>query len=327
MPEIIFGDNQTPQTSNEEVVTNIEIHNSPVSFQRAETVVPENQNVNNKGIETSNIHGLSEEERNYPNKISVEIEDKSTPIVVFFGPPSSGKTMTLIRLARYLNSKNYIISPVRSFRPADDTLYEELCDKFNDMVTDENAAPHTDLISFMLVKVLKNGKPLCQILEAPGEGYFDPKNPDIEFPKYFNTIKNVENRKFWAIIIEPNWENRKDRDNYVSRIKKLKTSMRPKDKVCFVYNKIDKTGFVREHGNVKMDSAKKSVQDSYSGIFESFKNEIPIIKWIVPYRCDLIPFQTGDYNKLDRGGQSYTPGPDEYPKLLWETIEKRIIKG
>ena len=47
---------------------------------------------------TQNPQGLSVEELRDPNKISVTIADKDAPIVVLFGPPACGKTMTLVRL-------------------------------------------------------------------------------------------------------------------------------------------------------------------------------------------------------------------------------------
>ena len=63
----------------------------------------------------------STEELNDPAKIKVTIADASTPLIVLFGPPSCGKTMTLIRLTRYLRSINgYAIEPVTCFRPAHD---------------------------------------------------------------------------------------------------------------------------------------------------------------------------------------------------------------
>ena len=63
------------------------------------------------------IIGLTAEELKDPNKISVTIADKDAPIVVLFGPPACGKTMTLVRLTRFLRENGYTITPIRTFRP------------------------------------------------------------------------------------------------------------------------------------------------------------------------------------------------------------------
>ena len=126
------------------------------------------------------IHGLTGEEITDPNKIMVNVADTETPIVVLYGPPSCGKTMTLVRLSRYLRSKGYRVDPVRSFRPNSDNNYKRMCDGFDEMLNSNQAAKSTQYMSFMLVKVLdRQARPVCQILEAPGELYFhgDPKKP------------------------------------------------------------------------------------------------------------------------------------------------------
>lgn len=53
-----------------------------------------------------NVRTYNDEEVNNPSVINVTIPDKSTPIMVLFGPPQSGKTMTMIRMAEYLSSPN-----------------------------------------------------------------------------------------------------------------------------------------------------------------------------------------------------------------------------
>ena len=63
------------------------------------------------------IGGLSDAELSNPDNIMVTIADQNVPIVVLFGPTTCGKTMTLIRLTRYLQKYGYKVSPVRSFRP------------------------------------------------------------------------------------------------------------------------------------------------------------------------------------------------------------------
>ena len=64
--------------------------------------------------EENEVRGLSHTELGNPDNIMVTIADQRIPIVVLFGPPTCGKTMTLIRLTRYLQKDGYKVSPVRS---------------------------------------------------------------------------------------------------------------------------------------------------------------------------------------------------------------------
>lgn len=258
-----------------------------------------------------------------PNRINVTIANKDVPLVVLFGPARCGKTMTLVRLTRYLRNKSFKISPVRSFRPADDQNYRDLCDNFDSMINQSDASKSTDLIAFMLVEVLKNGKPLCQILEAPGEFYFNPINPHNPFPNYVNTIINSTNRKIWCVFVEPDWENDPDRRNYSTRIHQLKKRMRSKDKTIFVFNKIDKTDYVIAPGRVNVSQARKNVSDLYPDIFVPFRNMNPITRFFFKWRCDFVPFQTGDFTE-STSDLTYQQGPEEYPAILWNTICKHI---
>ena len=151
--------------------------------------------------------GMTLEEISDPSKIKVSIADYDTPFVVLFGPPSCGKTMTLVRLARYLRKQTYTVEIVRSFRPAYDNKYKELCDNFDKLIESDEAAKSTADINFMLVKVFYRSKPICQILEAPGEAYFMPSEPNKDFPRYVNAIINHNNRRIWIVLVEPDSTN------------------------------------------------------------------------------------------------------------------------
>ena len=218
------------------------------------------------------------------------------------------------------------MSPIPTFRPARDEHYKRMCTQFNEMVTSDKAAESTQQISFMLLKVLKNGRPKCQILEAPGEHYFDPndKSANKNFPKYINNIMNNKNRKIWLFIVEPDWKDAADRSNYVERIKQVRKKMRPIDKAIFLFNKIDTTDFVISRGKTNTKEAIKFVGDQYCGIFKPFENQNPITRFFSRYNCSFIPFSTGDYNTTTAGGKSFEPGPDEYPRDLWSAILKYV---
>lgn len=273
------------------------------------------------------VLGLTKEETKDPNEICITISDQKTPIVVLFGPPSCGKTMTLVRLTRYLRTIGLKVEPINSFRPSSDEHYKKMCTDFPGMIGSTDAANSTKNISFMLVRVLDSvGRVKCQILEAPGEYYYnpdDPNEPMADFPRYVNAIKNSSNRKIWCYMVEPQWKYADQSVNYVTKIHTLKRGMRPVDKAIFIFNKIDLTSFVISPGKVNLQSARNEIKNLYPGIFTPFQAQgvFGILD-----NFELVPFHTGDYSKKIAGGYSFQEGPVEYPKKLWKTIEK-MIKG
>lgn len=127
-------------------------------------------------------------------------------------------------------------------------------------------------------------------------------------------------------MVEPNWLDETDRQGYAAKIKKLQTKIKRQDKVVFLFNKIDKTPFVQDGGHINTSAAIKSIKDQYKGIFEPFRNENPITRFFSEYRCEFVPFSTGDYSPKVDGGMVYEQGDDIYPQRLWNTILK-IRKG
>lgn len=276
----------------------------------------------------ANESGMSLEELNDANKIKVTIADYKTPLVVLFGPPGCGKTMTLVRLTRYLQSRGYTVQPITSFRPTYDKNYGEMCDRFDRMMNSDDAARSTSKVNFMLVQVMYGGRPLCQILEGPGEYYFKPEEPNAKFPKYVNAIISSSNRKIWAIMVEPDSTNKRmdveARRGYVNKIRNLKTRISPRDKVMFVFNKIDETPFVIGPGNIKYGLALQHADYLYPNLFVPFKNENPISKWWKSYNFDFVAFQTGDFSEAADGTLTFQEGHDIYPRKLWEFVQKGI---
>ena len=279
--------------------------------------------------QNENIQGLNENEQKDPNAIKIIIENQNIPIVVFFGPPTCGKTMTLIRLSRYLKENGYQVNPVRSFRPGYDTYYRGMCDNFNTMINSDLAQKGNNLISFMLVEVSYKGRPLCQILEAPGEHYFKPKEPNAPFPAYINTISACRNRKLWGFFIEPahtnNQMEHEDRLNYVERIGRFKQQyMHPHDKVAIIFNKIDQTDTMRDIGNANIGLAAEKANHIYPGLFNKFANENPITKLLKPTRAAFVPYMNGFFSPLEKGGASFQLGHDNFPRNLWSVIMKSV---
>ena len=109
--------------------------------------------------------------------------------------------------------------------------------------------------------------------------------------------------------------------NYVARINALKPMMQDNDEVLIIFNKIDLTHFVIRQGNIRIREASEFVAEQYSGLFNLFKNDIPIIKWFKKYNCGFIPFQTGIYQD---GSDVYADSHDSYPAMLWRAINKLL---
>lgn len=296
-------------------------------------VMPETQHFNAPAAaDAEPIKGLSVDEVQDPNKIQVTIQNRQVPIVVLFGPPTCGKTMTLIRLSNWLINHGYSVRPETSFRPHDDKFFERMCDEFPDMISTMTAADSTPQISFMLAEVSKNGYPVCQILEAPGEHFFDLDRPLRPVPTYINAIvSSLSNPKIWCVFLEPNQTNRKmtvqKQQQYVQRIREFRSKMQRRDKVIMVYNKVDADYELTPRlGEVNRGATLNKARISYPNLFELFRNENPITKMWRSYNCEFVPYSNGSFNEVEEGNAVYTPGPDIYPALLWRSI-LRYIKG
>lgn len=269
-----------------------------------------------------------------PNRITVQITD-SAPIILLFGAPSSGKTMTLVRLARYLRKKKgYSVSVNNLFPTTEVWEYTENSQKFNDMLDTTTALKGTDRNDFLMIKVTDSrGRLICQILEGAGEDYF-PKNGQnrstAAFPSYMDGVFTTTNKKVWIFITEPEWKvTQKDRNDYVKRIEFCKKQYFNKnDKSIILYNKIDqKLELLYGQGKVHISSAKVNCKNEYLGIFDIFLNLSPLRFLQDKYTCKFVPFSTGVFaDALKPEERHYTVSHDSYPATLWSAIED-CIKG
>lgn len=261
------------------------------------------------------------------NRIIVNLNDKTTPIVVLFGPQSCGKTMMTIRLTRWLRAHHYHVEPDHNFRPVNDELYKKMCDSFDENVNSDYAAERTHLCNFMLVKVMnKYGEPICQLLEAPGDHYFDDKYPNTGFPLYINRICATDNPKIWMFIVERNWKDEKDRLNYADKIIKMQSLIKPSDRVMFTCHKADLHPGLFVAGQPIVPQFFKDIENQYPGIFSKYENKSPISRLWRKCNCDFVVFTAGSFNATYEGGQCYMPSCDTYPSTLWKSITKNLRK-
>jgi len=258
----------------------------------------------------------------------VVIADPS-PVIILFGAGASGKTMTLIRLTRYLIQEGYKVSPERTFRDARDTHYQEMCDNFIGIVNNNKAPGRNQIIDFMLVKVMdKWGRPICQLLEAPGEHYFDPNAPRTPFPAYINTISQSTNRRTWVFIVEKDWMNQSDRNNFAQKITDLQQQyVLTQDQVIFTCHKADLHSNYMSGGQYNIPLFFNDIANQYPNIFSKYINANPISKFWQKYNFDFVVFSAGSFNEDGEGGQNYIPSTTSNPALLWKSILKTVKGG
>ncbi len=261
----------------------------------------------------------------------IKIGDKRAPIIMLFGPPTSGKSMTLVRLARYLRKQGYTVKADPTFKS--DNAYKARCDQFHKNLNTTEALQGNALNEFLMVKVINHGTTVCQILEAPGEHYFNPKKPDEVSARNFRPylteiIRNLPNRKIWVFITEAEWNvHASVKDSYVARIRGCKHQLlKPTDRVVMLYNKVDQKEELFEDGHLHVSSAENAMKDEYEGLAAVFKNTNPVTSLWRRFNYRFVPFCTGYYTKQVGGRYKYNESEEHYPRLLWAGLME-CIKG
>ncbi len=261
----------------------------------------------------------------------IKIGDKRAPIIMLFGPPTSGKSMTLVRLARYLRKQGYTVKADPTFKS--DNAYKARCDQFYKNLNTTEALQGNALNEFLMVKVINHGTTVCQILEAPGEHYFNPKKPDEVSARNFRPylteiIRNLPNRKIWVFITEAEWNvHASVKDSYVARIRGCKHQLlKPTDRVVMLYNKVDQKEELFEDGHLHVSSAENAMKDEYEGLAAVFKNTNPVTSLWRRFNYRFVPFCTGYYTKQVGGKYKYNESEEHYPRLLWAGLME-CIKG
>lgn len=297
----------------------------PIVNDQQEEIVHQDQEIvhQQEEIVNQNQEPIMQNNQHQVGNGTVTVRDGKSPIVFLFGPPSSGKTMTLVRLYRYFSKLDTRIEAEKSFVTGDGGAYERRCDVFPNDAMSDYAADRTEGMAFMLLNIRKGTKKLCQILESPGERLFHPDPDQDKFPvHYVSSIINSNNKKIYVFYLQPEWGDATILNRYVQRIEQVQKDMkRGRDKVIFLYNRIDESPTLGKFSEVDMETLKDEINNSYPGLLNLFVNPNPITRIWKPYLCYLVPFQTGNYS-YDTQGKRFTAGDDKYPQELWETIQK-----
>jgi len=157
-------------------------------------------------------------------------------------------------------------------------------------------------------------------LEAPGEAYFDPKDPhSIGFPAYLTSIFNDSKlNKVFVIFFEEGMLHNSDPRAYSSRLARLVTMMnKKKDDVIIIYNKCDNQRNLFENNKPNAKEFKNLLYNNnhYADFFGALSDlGIPV---------KFVPFSSGIFQDVPgKEIQRWIHSEDYYPQTLWRTIDK-----
>lgn len=286
-------------------------------------------------VETQDTSDASDIDNNaYQPSNTIRIGDRQAPVIILFGTPASGKSMTLVRLARYLRKvKGLTVAADRTFKSGDS--YVELCNQFEKHLNTRTALPSTKDDEFLMVKIYENGRLVAHILEAPGEHFFKPLSPkemhisgQINMRPYLTKIiDQIPNRRIWAFLLQAQWGfDGKNYDAFVDTIRTCKDRfIQPTDRTILLYNQVDVLNHLFKNARIMPKQAELAMRGEYSGIDGIFKNTNPITSLWKDFTYSFVPFSTGTYS-MEKGEKVYTESKDYFPEMLWETL-KKCIKG
>lgn len=305
----------------------------------------EPQNINESAQVGSNTNVLNAGEQtaenftsqpSYASQIATPtIVNTTVPVVVFVGPPSSGKSMILVRLAKYLRNQGYTIQTDPTFLNTPE--YQRDCEEFTDKLNTNVALAGS--VKYLLVKVYQNGREVAKLLEAPGEDFYttDPekirsgKNNRVE--PYLSTIMTSNNPKSYVMLLDLDSDIcfRNDsyhRESYSQRFLNFfypNIDVR-RDRIVLLYNKIDVTPFGTINGCTDPNGAKADAKMYYPQLFATMRVH-SLGGLLTSDNFVFKTFCTGMFSKLvDNFGneyQTYNVAQDVYPRELWNEITRR----
>lgn len=287
-------------------------------------------NETGKPIKQETDNGIQEEmttrgDANSGNSIPT-ITDTTTPIVLFVGPGSSGKSMILVSLAKYFYSKSYTIAPNENFYNT--SQYKADCKEFNNRYNADKGKALAGTSGFLLVDVYQGSQKKLQMLEAPGEDYIKFNSPTDPIPQYLANILAAPNKKIWVMLLDLHSEFDLASDNGKRHIYTQKLIdyyegyvNRDRDAVILLYNQIDahnpKFGTYLQISN--FDGAEAFAKQMYPTIFSSFvKRPLAGLLGSFP-NFKFHVYCTGFYGE----NKEYTACDSVYPYKLYQEIIRR----
>lgn len=254
--------------------------------------------------------------------------DPKFPMVLFFGPPSSGKTVCLLRLLKFfMKQGHYAIEINRNLR-TDGQYAEVIVPEFEEALKNIDnlpVPPGNKGDNFIGIEVRDTRSQAgFNFIELPGEYLYDPKNNSHRTaPPYIVQIQRAQVRKLVYFLIplinshmgELTVEGQSYYFSYIQTL--LSSIFDPReDQFTFMIPKADQYPgrlIVNANQIVEGGSYKALLElDSFKGVREFFvAHNLPMSALTF-----FSGIENGDYFEWSR---------DYWPQLLWVDIQNRAL--
>ena len=241
--------------------------------------------------------------------------DKTTPIVVFFGPPCSGKFSIMRRISLYLEQEGFTIlydimhAEVNKY---DKSVSDRIERHWHEIVWHRYEPRMVNFPSSILLHVMDNkARKICQLLYINGKICAN----DILHHNLFNELKSLNNRIIWALTFDI--DSQVD-ENLKYQIRDLydKVAHIPY-KTIVICNKVD-----------LLTKSPDSLQRCYKHINEKYSIEMAFLEKLHPKTFGFLysknkmmfnVFSSGVYiESIDH--RQYVASNNIYPQSLWNSI-------
>lgn len=256
------------------------------------------------------------------------ISDKTLPLIILFGAHGCGKTMLLARLARYLLREGYSVDPIRDFWPECD-YYEKGCNIFYRYIDDKEVVSSFSLIHYLLLKVSKAGRPICQLLELPGEHFFLENYPFEPFPLYIHALLELDMPRTCIFFLKKDRWCRNARSNYADKIASTIKLLNNRDHIILLHPKADYYPDLYDRGRPQAALFFSNIREDYEAVFNKLSDRLNNSSWFYKIfkvsNYSFVAFSSGVFSgDPEKALQTFTESNDIYPAKLWDTILRSI---
>lgn len=253
-------------------------------------------------------------------RITWNSPNPEAPLVILIGQGSSGKTIALLRLSRFLRKQGFDVEPNRSVRS--DEEYDQICDDFVRMLNDtQNRVPsRTQENQALIVDFIKAGETQFRIMETPGEFFLvrsqkEEAKTDQSFNPFIGRfLRQRSHPVLFSFVFDlKDLRDGDERAAYQSRMISIVRNyfqVEQEDRVALVANKVD----------LQVNRSDEAIAKEIMSTFKQFRLQLEEVAKSTRVEPSFVAFSGGDfYGEGD--DKVWTPGEDKYPGMFSETIK------